>query len=341
MRYFKLLVKRILYIIPQFIGTVVVIFFVVRLMPGDPARLMSGTNVSKEGVELMRERMGLSGPVYVQFWNYFKNLFKGDLGKSWVTGNQVLEDILNKLPSTLELIILSLIIILGILLPIALKSISEEDSWIKKFLGKTLFVYGLSAGSFADFWVALILILIFYAKLGWAPAPVGQLPIGMSVPTVTGMMLIDSLLNNNTVAFLSHIKALVLPVLVLSFIFGAGIIKMTLVTAMSVQKSDFIKYARVCALPANKINSYTKRATLPSTITISAIIFGYMIGGAVMIEIVFSWGGIGQYAVQSVTQLDYAAIQGVVLILAIINIVIYFIVDVVYLIVDPRIESLG
>lgn len=341
MKFLKYLTKRLLYVIPQFFGVLVVIFVTVRLVPGDPARLMAGTMVPPEGVEKIRVSMGLTGPLYMQFWTYLKNIFHGNFGKSWYTNNQVLSDISAKLPATLELIILALVITLAILVPLALKSISEGNSLIKRISGKILFVYGLTAGCFPDFWLGLILVLVFFGKLGWLPAPVGQLPIGVSVTHISGVVLIDSILTSNWAALLGHIKLLILPVFVLVFVYGSGIMKVTLVTASAVQKSDFIGYARVSGLPARLITNYVRKASYPATVTMTALIFGFLIGGAVLVENVFSWGGIGQYAVQSVTNTDYAAIQGVVLIAAIINIVIYTLVDIVYFLVDPRIEKLG
>ena len=338
LRYFR---RRIIYVLPQFLGVLIVIFVTVRLVPGDPARLMAGTLVSPEGVELIRERMGLTGPVYLQFWKYLKNVFQGDLGKSWYTGNQVIDDIAAKLPATLELVILALVVTIAILVPIALKSISEGKSFVKKFAGRSLFIYGLTAGCFPDFWLGLILVLVFFAKLGWLPAPVGQLPIGVTCTSITGVILIDSIITANWTALIAHLQLLILPVFVLVFVYGSGIMKITMVTATSIQKADFIGFARVCALPAKKISGYVKRATYPATITMTALMFGFLIGGAVLVENVFSWGGLGQYAVQAVTNTDYAAIQGVVLILAIINIILYVLVDIIYFLVDPRIEQLG
>jgi len=338
LRYFR---RRIIYVIPQFFGVLIIIFMIVRLVPGDPARLMAGSLVSPEGVEIVRERMGLTGPLYLQFWKYLKNVFQGDLGKSWFTGNQVIDDIAAKLPATLELIILALIITIAILVPIALKSISEGSSFIKKLSGRSLFIYGLTAGCFPDFWLGLILILVFFAKLGWIPAPVGQLPIGVTCTSITGVVFIDSLLTANWIAFVEHLKLLILPVFVLVFVYGSGIMKVTLVTATSVQKSDFVRFAKNCGLPAKKVSGYVKRATYPATVTMTALMIGFLIGGAVLVENVFSWGGIGQYAVRAVTNMDYVAIQGVVLVAAIINIVIYILVDIVYFLVDPRIEQLG
>ncbi|MDD5658859.1 MAG: ABC transporter permease [Actinomycetota bacterium] len=341
MKFLKYLGKRIVYVVPQFLGVLVVIFTLVRLVPGDPARLMAGTLVSPEGVEIIRKKMGLTGPIYQQFWVYLKNVFHGDFGKSWYTGNEVIKDIASRLPATLELIVISLTITLLILLPIALKSIAEGKGVVKNIAGKSLFFYGLTAGCFPDFWLGLILILVFFSKLGWLPAPVGQLPIGISTTKITGMVLLDSLVTANWPAFIAHIKMLILPVFVLIFVYGSGIMKVSLVSATSIQKSDYINFAKVCALPPKQISNYVKRGTYPATVTMTALMFGFLIGGAVLVENVFSWGGIGQYAVQSVTNTDYTAIQGVVLIAAVINIVIYVLVDIIYFLVDPRIEKLG
>lgn len=327
---------------PQLFGVLLITFIVVRMIPGDPARLIAGGLAPEEGVEQIRHRMGLTGPLYRQFITYVTSVCKGDLGKSWFTGNRVMEDIKLRLPATLELIILALLVTFLIMLPIALKSVSGGRGLIRSIMQKGLFGYGMAAGAFPDFWLALILVFVFYAVLKWVPAPTGQLDIVVFPPArITGMYLLDSLLTGNWVAFVSSLKHLILPVFVLAFVYGGAVLKVAIVSAMQVQKSEFIDFAKVCALPAARIRKYIHRAVYPSVATMTAVVFGFLLGGAVLVETVFSWAGFGQYAVQSVVQSDYFAIQGVVLVSAVLNLFIYMLVDMVYFWVDPRIKSLG
>lgn len=334
--------RRVLFFLPQILGIVLITFTFVRIIPGDPARLMAGPLMPEEGVELIRERMGLTGPLPLQFVNYVKNVAQGDLGDSWYTGNPVMTDIADRLPATLELILLALLVTFLILLPIAIRSASLGKSLIKTIARKTLFGYGMTAGAFPDFWLALMLVFVFYVILGWAPPPIGQIDIGIVPPDrITGMYLIDSLLTANWAAFKSSLAHLVLPVLVLTFVYGGGILKITIVATNSLIKSAFVDFAKVSGLATSTIQGYVTRAVYPPIATITAITFGFLIGGAVLVETVFSWGGFGQYAVQSVVMADFAAIQGVVLVSAVLNLVVYMLVDVVYFLVDPRIKSLG
>lgn len=334
--------RRAFFILPQLFGVLLITFVVVRMIPGDPARAIAGGLAPEEGVEQIREKMGLTGPLYRQFINYVKNVCKGDLGKSWFTGNPVLEDIKLRLPATLELIILAFSVTFLIMLPVALKSISVGKGLIRKISQKLLVYYGMAAGAFPDFWLALILVFVFYAVLKWVPAPTGRLDIALLPPVrITGMYLLDSMLTGNWITFVSSLKHLILPVFVLAFVYGGAILKVALVSAMQVQKSEFVDFAKVYALPAARIQKYIYKAVYPSVATMTAVVFGFLLGGAVLVETVFSWAGFGQYAVQSVVQSDYFAVQGVVLVSAVLNLLIYMLVDMVYFWVDPRIKSLG
>jgi len=334
--------RRIAFFLPQVLGIVVITFIIVRMIPGDPARLMAGPLVPEEGVELIRQKMGLSGPLPLQFLYYVKNIAQGNLGFSWYTGNPVATDIAMKLPATLELLILAIAATFFILFPLSIKAASMGRGWMQKLSRRIFFFYGMAAGAFPDFWLGLILIFIFYAILGWTPTPTGQLDIGLTMPTrITGMIPIDSLVTGNWTVFKSSLAHLVLPVFVLTFVYGSAVSKVAIVTASQLRKSAFVNFANVCGLPVHMIDRYITKSIYPPVATITAVTFAFLLGGAVLVETVFSWGGFGQYAVQSVVNADFAAIQGVVLVSAIINLIIYIIVDVVYFLVDPRIRSLG
>ena len=342
MKFFVYLRRRAIFVLPQVFGVLLLTFIIVRLIPGDPARLMGGPLVSHEGLEQIRQRMGLTGPLPLQFLTYIVKIFKGDLGSSWYTGNTVATDIITRLPATLELIFLALLVTFLIMLPLGLKAVSLGKGTIKAAARKTIFGYGMAAGAFPDFWLGLILIFVFFSTLGWVPAPVGQLGIEISPPPqITGMLLFDSLLTGNWAALKSSMGQLILPVFVLAFVYGGGILKIAIVSATQVQKSDFINFAKVCSLPSKVIQSYVRRAIYPTIATISAVFFAFLIGGAVLVEQVFSWGGFGQYAVQSVVNSDFAAIQGVVIVSSLLNLLAYIVVDMIYFFADPRIKELG
>lgn len=294
------------------------------------------------GIELLRERMGLNEPIHLQFIHYIRNLLRGDLGYSWYTGNPVMTDVRLRLPATLELIMLALLLTFLVALPIAVKSASMGKGVVANVARKAFFGYGMAAGATPDFWLALIVLFVFYAVLRWAPSPIGQLDIVISPPTrITGMHIVDSLITGNWQSLRSSLAHAVLPLFVLAFVYGGGICKVAIVASISTQKAGFINFAKTCGLPSATIQKYVNRCVYSPVATMTAIAFGFLIGGAVLVETVFSWGGFGQYAVEAVVNTDYAAIQGVVVASALLNLLVYMLVDLVYFWVDPRIKSLG
>ena len=188
-----------------------------------------------------------------------------------------------------------------------------------------------------DFWLALVFIYIFYSVYSLVPAPLGRLDFMIIPPQiVTGSLLIDSILDLNFQAFKNSVGHLVLPVLTLGLINAGPILKMTQATMERMLEEDFSKYAELCGLPDKVIAKKAFRNSLPSVITIVSVLFGFLIGGAVLVEIVFSWGGAGQYAVNGVLNADFNPVLGFVLISALFSLVIYLIVDLLYFYIDPR-----
>lgn len=328
--------KRLVFIVPQLFGIILVSFFLVKLIPGDPAVLMLGPVASPESIEALRESMGLNKPLIEQFFAYFLNVAQGDLGSSWQTTRPVTEDLLSRFPATLELVTLGLLVAIAIGVPLGVYSARYRSGAVRRVAD----YYGLLAGALPDFWLALVLVYVLYTVLQIVPAPLGRLDMALiTPPTITGSLLLDSLFAGDFEAFRSAAGHLFLPVLTLGVINAGPILKVTQSTMERVLASDFIRYAEMSGLSRKTITRQAVRNSLPSMVTIVSVLYGFLIGGAVLVEIVFSWGGAGQYAVQGVLNNDINPVLGFVVFAAVLSLIIYLAVDLIYFALDPRMRG--
>jgi peptide/nickel transport system permease protein len=333
MRLLRYVIRRILFVIPQLFGIILVSFFLVKLIPGDPAVMMLGPTASEESLRDLRDKMGFTQPLISQFLRYLHDVLRGDLGTSWQTTQPVTEDLFQRFPATLELITFGLLLAIAIGFPLGVAAARLKRGPVRKFAD----YYGLLAGAMPDFWLALVLIYVFYTQLNWIPAPLGRIDMAvLPPPTVTGSLVIDSLLAGDPDALASSFGHLILPVLTLGLINAGPILKMTQSTVERTLASDFVRYAEMCGLPRRVVLRQAIRAALPSIVTIVSVLYGFLIGGAVLVEIVFSWGGAGQYAVQGVLNADVNPVLGFVVFSAVLSLIIYLLVDLIYFALDPR-----
>lgn len=331
----RIVLTRLPLLVPQMLGVIFVTFILVRLLPGDPVLLMLGNMATEESIATLRDQLGLDGSIFSQFLVYFQNLIQGDLGISLFTSNPVVKDLLERAPATLELITYAMILTLLIAVPTAIYATVRP----KSIVDRASRVYGLAAGSLPDFWVALLLIFIFFTTFGIAVAPFGRIDPMLSAPEfVTGFYTIDALLAGDLRAFMSAASRLLLPIITLAIVNSGALLKMTSSAFGEIWYSDFIQHKRASGVPENKIIRAALRNSLPPLITLTGFLFGFLLGAAVLVETIFSWGGLGQYAVMAVINSDYPALQGFVLVAAAFILIVYLIVDVLYEIVDPRIE---
>ena len=335
MRLTKFIARRLLLAIPQILAITVVTFVILRILPGNPAYELVGPFATPDTLNAMEHHLGTDRPLPVQYGTYISDLLHGNWGDSWFSTRPVTDELKDRLPATLELITLSsLIIMLGGLLAGLLVALTRA-----RFLDRGIAFYGLLSGSFPDFWLALALSYIFFFKLGWLPSPTGRLDIEVNPPQhVTGFYTVDSLLTQNWTAFRSAFSHLILPVLTLSIVYTAGIVKMTRSTVDEMLRSNMCTYARACGLPDRVVLRYALRNGLPPILTLMGLTYGYLLGGDVLVEKVFSWNGLGSYVVDSVVRADYSPVQAFVLLAAMANFLIYLVVDLTHLIVDPRLE---
>lgn len=336
MRIFTWLGKRLIFVVPQLFGIVLVSFLLVKSIPGDPAALMLGPTATQAAIDNLRVSLGLDKPLYTQFFLYVGNLLQGDLGTSWQTTRPVLEDLLLRFPATLELVTLSLIVAIIVGVGFGVASARRPGGIAAKIAD----LYGLVAGALPDFWFALVLIFVFYTLLGWSPAPLGRIDMMvLPPPQITGAMTIDTLLAGDVHGFRSAVAHLILPVLTLGLLNAGPILKMTQATMERMLEADFSRYAVLSGIPQKLVVRQALRNSLPSVITIISVLYGMLIGGAVLVEIVFAWGGAGQYAVQGVLNSDIYPVLGFVLFSAIFSLIVYIVVDLLYFLLDPRISN--
>ncbi|HZV48517.1 MAG TPA: ABC transporter permease [Candidatus Dormibacteraeota bacterium] len=331
--------RRLLLLVPQLLLISIVTFILIRMLPGDPARLQLGPLAPKAGVEELRRQLKLDQPIPIQYIAYLERLIHGDFGHSWVNQSNVSSDLALRVPATLELIGYGLLVVLLVHIPLAIITAARGGGIVTRLLKRLTFGYGLLAGALPDFWLGLLLIFIFFVRLHWTPGPEGRLGVAVTPPThITGFYTIDALLTGNFNAFRSAAAHLVLPVVTLSFVYGAPIYKMARSTMTAALRSDYTTYAEGLGLPRWRVLWYAWRNASPPVVVMFGVISGYLLGGAVLIETVFDLNGIGQYAVQAITTSDYAPIQAFVLVAAVFTVLVYLVVDLIHYGIDPRVR---
>jgi len=323
--------KRIAYFIPTLLGLLILVFLVSRVIPGDPAALVAGETATADQVKAIRTQLGFDRPLYVQFGVYVRQLVTGDLGKSLYSGRRVSQDLIDRFPATLELTLTAMFISVLVGIPLGILSALKRNSLLDHLV-RGFTVSGLAI---ASFWLGIMLQL--FASMWLGITPLGS-RIGVPAPRlITGLFVLDSALTLNGAALLSSLKHLLLPALTLSFASLATLARFTRSGVLDVIQKDFILYERAMGLPPRIIvYKYVLRNALISTVTQVGLLFGLLLAGAVVIEAVFDWPGLGLYAYQSIVLSDYQAILGVTLLSGFVYVTVNLGVDVVLTLVDPR-----
>lgn len=328
------IIKRLLNILIMLFAVSIIIFLLVRFIPGDPARTMAGEHASKEILEAMRKKWGLDKPVLEQYIIWLKYAIRGDFGRSIMTHESVLTEIMQRFPNTLELSIFAMLFAssFGILAGVI--------SAIKRYtvFDYTVMFIALFGVSMPIFWLAIMLVLLFSIKLNLLPTG-GRLSVFYSIKPITHLYLIDSLITLNFGAFFDALKHLILPSIALGTIPMAFIARITRSSMLNVISQDYIRTARAKGLPEKTvIVKHALRNALIPILTSAGTEFAMLMGGAVLTETIFYWPGLGTYIVQAVNARDYPAIQGAVIFVAFVVAIVNLIVDVLYAYIDPRIH---
>jgi len=334
-----LISKRMLLIIPNLIGVVIITFLLTRALPGDPAAYFAGPAATKEAIEQVRVKLGLDKPLIVQFGQYVSDLGHLNLGNSLTTGQPVLTELKNRLPASAELTLFGLILSMLIAVPLGILAAVRQGSWIDH----TCRVVATTGVSLPVFFTGLLLVYAFYFLLGWAPAPLGRLDVFFSAPPqITGFYLIDSLLNRDLATFRASLSQLLLPGFTLCIFSLAPIARMTRASMLAVLASDFVRTARASGLNNRTIIiTYAFRNAMLPVVTTLGMVFSFLLGANVLVEKVFAWPGIGSYAVEALIASDFAPVQGFVLTMAIMYVALNLAIDLLYGIIDPRVRLEG
>jgi len=333
LRYY--LLRRLLLIIPVLIGLSIITFAISHIVPGDPVRLAAGPQATAEQIQKLQEEFGVNESLPVQYLTYMRGVLRGDLGTSMMNRHPVIMDLRRYFPATLELVLISTLLAVAVGVPMAMAAAVFRDRWPDQFSR----VVALSSISMPVFWLGMILQLILTMQLHLLPISGRFDPRVPFPPSVTGMLLLDSLLAGDLDKFGIALRYITLPAFCQALIGIALITRLLRADILEVMQRDFVTMARASGLPERVILfKYVLKNALIATVAMLGFLIGWQLGGSVMIETVFDWPGIGLYAVKSAMTLDFQPIMGITLVVGLLFTIINLLVDMSYGLIDPRIR---
>jgi len=316
-------------------GAATIVFFIMHVAPADPARVVAGLRATPAQVEKVREEMGLNDPLIVQYGRYVRQILRGDLGTSIRTNRPIIKDLALYFPATLELVVLTTItfLTLGIGLGV-LTAVYVEKRWIT-FPAKLLAIAGMGV---PIFWLGLLAQVVFYSELGILPA-VGRIAKSVPAPQhITGLFLLDSLITGNLAAFSSAFLHLILPTMTLASNRFGVTARFVREQMLNVLKTDYVRTAWSKGLKSRiVVFRHALRNALIPVVTMTGLQFGWLLGGTLLVESIFSYPGLGGYAFDAIAPFDFPAVIGTTLLLTLCFSVNNLLVDLTYMVIDPRI----
>ena len=328
------IIRRILILIPTLLGVSVIVFFMLRITPGDPAELLLGERATEEALHEIREHLGLNEPLHVQYGLFLKRLMKGDLGETIWSRQKVWIEVKERFPATIELSVVALFIscffgiIFGIISATKQYSIFDYLSMLGALIGVSMPI----------FWLGLVFMLIFSVNLGWLPLS-GRISVGVDLEVITNFYILDAVLTKNWGALKDVLWHIIMPATTLSTIPMAIVARMTRSSMLEVLRQDYIKTAKAKGLSQFIVTfKHALRNALIPVVTTIGLQFGVALGGAILTETIFAWPGVGKWMFDAVMKRDYMVIQGGTLFIATVFVVINLMVDVLYAVINPRIS---
>jgi peptide/nickel transport system permease protein len=332
------LLRRIALAIPSMFGLLVITFLLIRVIPADPAAALAGDAATPAQIQAIRQHYGLNRPLYEQFALYVKQVARLDFGESQFSSRPVALDIGQRLPATLELTFCSLLVSTVLGIPLGVVAAIRHNRW-PDFLLRIASVIGVAL---ATFWIAIMLQLLFSMDLGWLPLRGRQGDAIVSLAGPTGFLLIDALVHGRPAIWWDALRHLALPVITLSLGGLATITRFVRAGMLETLQQDFVLYERAAGYPRRRlIWVYVLRNSVVAAVTQIGLLFGGLIAGAVVVESIFDWPGIGSYAVQAILTSDSKVMLAVTLLIGAVYIVVNVLVDIVHALLDPRLREEG
>jgi peptide/nickel transport system permease protein len=330
-----LLLRRLALSVFLLLGITLLTFVISHIVPGDPVATMLGDRGTEAQITAMREKLGLDRPYIVQYLAYLKDLAHLDLGTSLRTRRPVLTDLAAYFPATCELATCALLLSVALGIPLGVLAATKRDTWIDHASR----LFSMAGVSVPVFWLALLTLMLFYSRWDLIPAG-GRLSDFTEPPThFTGLLLVDSVLSVQPATFVDAAWHLLLPSLCLGYYSTATLARQVRAQMLEVLGQDYIRLAIACGLPKRTILfRYALKNALIPVVTTIGLSYGSLLSGAVLTETIFAWPGLGKYAVGSTVNLDFPALMGVTLLIAVIYSVVNLVVDLAYLLLDPRLQ---
>jgi len=334
----KYILKRLSLLIPTLLGVVTLVFAMIALAPGDPARVMMGERATKETVERLRHELGLDRPLIEQYASYLKRVAVLDFQRSIKTGQKVIDEIGARFPATIELSICAMVFAAGLGILLGVLSATRKNTWID--YGSM--ITALTGVSMPIFWLGLVLMLVFSIALNLLPTG-GRIDLRLYFRPITGFYVIDSLIllfrEGNPAYLASTLRHLILPSITLGTIPMAIIARITRSSMLEVLKQDYIRTARAAGIPERRvIYRYALRNALLPVVTVIGLEFGLLLSGAILTETVFAWPGIGKWIYNAIEARDFPAVQGGIAVIAFTFVAINLLVDILYSVINPKIR---
>jgi len=314
-----------------------VTFILTRVLPGSPIDQIAGPMATPAQRQALAAKYGLDRPLWEQYLAYLRGLGRGDLGASFTTSHPVARDLASFFPATVELTTAAILVATLVGVPMGIWGAVRQGSWVDH-LTRVVAVAGVAL---PIFWLSLVLIYLFFYTWHLLPAPIGRLSPRVTPPQeITGLLLVDSLVAGNGAAFVDAARQLVLPVSVLAFAAIAPIARIARTSMLDVLSTAHVRATRSLGIPWRSVVwKYALRNAMLPVLTMLAIVYGFLLGGSVLVETLFAWPGLGRYAFTAISGNDYPAVQGFILYATVIYMVIFVFVDVLYGLLDPRVQA--